>query len=206
MMKDTARHRSRLERAPSLEGGFPIGIAARATEAPQRSIHFWSGPAKVITPEVAYAGRGSRKLFSARNFVQIRVTYLLTQRWIPLGTIRALMQAAEKARIKNRGDWFELLHPLAAGRMEILTCTRVRDWKRWTWDLTDPTTSAQNQLAPSDFLRELPDEDDLRRQVMNYTHTTAPVGMMFQEFQNHEDAIVLNLTRVKHGILLRFKT
>ena len=100
--------------------GFSVNEAAQITSVPSTSMNFWSGRANVLTPEVAYAGRGSRRLFSERNLVQIRLTHLLTQRWIPLKTIRALM--------RRQADWF---NPRAHvwGPAEILVFRGNVDWQ-----------------------------------------------------------------------------
>jgi len=98
--------------------GFSVKEAARITRVPATSVNFWSGRAKVLQPEIAHRGKGSRKLFSARNLVQIRVTYLLTQRWMPLTTVRALIK---------RGHWFDLQQS-AWGPVEILVCRQTREW------------------------------------------------------------------------------
>jgi len=98
--------------------GFSVKEAARITGVPATSVNFWSGRAKILRPEIAYRGKGSRKLFSARNLVQIRVTYLLTQRWIPLATVRALIK---------KSYWFDLQQS-AWGPAEILVCRRTSEW------------------------------------------------------------------------------
>jgi len=100
--------------------GFSVKEAAKLTSVPSTSVNFWSGRAKVLTPEVAYAGRGSRKLFSERNLVQIRLTHLLTQRWIPLKTIRALM--------RRQMDWFNPRTDVW-GPAELLVCRGNVDWQ-----------------------------------------------------------------------------
>jgi MerR HTH family regulatory protein len=119
--------------------GFSVKEAAKLTSVPSTSVNFWSGRAKILTPDVANAGRGSRKLFSERNLVQIRVTHLLTQRWIPLRTIRALM--------RRNLDWF---NPRIRvwGAAEILVCRGNVDW-----DLRSSGLSDQGQ--PSVLLKEL---------------------------------------------------
>lgn len=99
--------------------GFSVKEAAQITRVPPSSVNFWSGRAKVLRPEVAYAGRGSRKLFSERNLVQIRLTHLLTQRWIPLKTIRALMRKVH---------WFSPRDHVW-GPAEILVCRGNVDWQ-----------------------------------------------------------------------------
>ena len=119
--------------------GFSVKEAAKLTSVPSTSVNFWSGRAKILTPDVANAGRGSRKLFSERNLVQIRVTHLLTQRWIPLRTIRALM--------RRNLDWF---NPRAHvwGPAEILVCRGNVDWQLRSSGLSD-------QGQPSVLLKEL---------------------------------------------------
>jgi hypothetical protein len=119
--------------------GFSVKEAAKLTSVPSTSVNFWSGRAKILTPDVANVGRGSRKLFSERNLVQIRVTHLLTQRWIPLRTIRALM--------RRNLDWF---NPRIRvwGAAEILVCRGNVDW-----DLRSSGLSDQGQ--PSVLLKEL---------------------------------------------------
>ena len=119
--------------------GFSVKEAAKLTSVPSTSVNFWSGRAKILTPDVAYAGRGSRKLFSERNLVQIRVTHLLTQRWIPLRTIRALM--------RRKLDWFNP-RTLAWGPAEILVCRGNVDWHLRSSGLSD-------QGQPSTLLAEL---------------------------------------------------
>src|SRR6266566_5937629 len=111
--------------------GFSVKEAANITSVPSTSVNFWSGRAKVLTPEVAYAGRGSRKLFSERNLVQIRLTHLLTQRWIPLKTIRALM--------RRQMDWFNPRTDVL-GPAELLVCRGNVDWQ-----LRSSGLSAQGQ-------------------------------------------------------------
>jgi hypothetical protein len=119
--------------------GFSVKEAAKLTSVPSTSVNFWSGRANILTPDVANAGRGSRKLFSERNLVQIRVTHLLTQRWIPLRTIRALM--------RRNLDWF---NPRIRvwGAAEILVCRGNVDWHLRSSGLSD-------QGQPSVLLKEL---------------------------------------------------
>ncbi len=149
----------------ALVGEISVNVAARATRVPERSVSFWSGPAKILTPEVRGGGKGSRKLFSERNLVQLRVTHLLTQRWIALKTVRALMRAANREWKERRINWFQLFPSPGAElpEVELLTCTEGGDWKRWT--------------------------------------SREASGGPWGELQRHEDAIVVNLRRVKEEIL-----
>jgi DNA-binding transcriptional MerR regulator len=119
--------------------GFSVKEAAKLTSVPSTSVNFWSGRAKILTPDVANAGRGSRKLFSERNLVQIRVTHLLTQRWIPLRTIRALM--------RRKLDWFNP-RTLVWGPVQILVCRGNVDWHLRSSGVSD-------QGQPSGLLEEL---------------------------------------------------
>src|SRR5262245_8091973 len=92
--------------------GYTVAEAAKITRVPARSITFWSGPARVFVPEVAHGrrGRGNPKLFSRSDLVRLRVIYWLTQRGIPLATVRALIR---RGREPGREHWFNLEYPAA---------------------------------------------------------------------------------------------
>jgi DNA-binding transcriptional MerR regulator len=106
---------------------FSVKEAAKITRVPRSSVNFWSGRAKVLMPEVAYAGRGSRKLFSERNLVQIRLVHLLTQRWIPLKTVRALVKKLH---------WFDPRDHVW-GPAEIVVCRGNTDWQLRSTGVTE---------------------------------------------------------------------
>src|SRR5262249_24225012 len=98
--------------------GFSVKEAAGITGVPATSVNFWTGRAKILRPEIAYRGKGSRKLFSAKHRGQMRVMFLLTQGWIRLDTARALIK---------KSHWFALQQP-AGGPAEILVCRRTSEW------------------------------------------------------------------------------
>ncbi len=100
---------------------FTVQEAAWRAGVPARSVNFWSGPGKVLVPEINHAGKGSRKLFSERDLVRLRVVHLLAQRWIPLRTIRAAM------RPKRLEDWFNPYGDVAP--VELLVCHDERHWE-----------------------------------------------------------------------------
>lgn len=185
---------------------FAVKEAAQATEVPERSITFWGGPAKVITPEVASGGKGRRKLFSARNLVQLRVTYLLTQRWIGLKTVRALMETARRERQHTGTDWFQL----SLGRQadptpeEFLTCTGTRTWHMWTSALPTPPEPAQlvRRIQLGDDARSAPAAP---KAPAPPAPPTRPREDLWTELEHQEDAILVNLGRVKEAIVKRLE-
>src|SRR5262245_24938332 len=86
--------------------GYTVQKAAKIIRVPERSITFWAGPARVLIPEIARGGRGrgNPKRFSPADFVGLRVTHELTQRWIALKTVRALMTRSRDNGRQQRLD------------------------------------------------------------------------------------------------------
>jgi hypothetical protein len=148
---------------------FTVQDAANLTGASMRSISFWSGPAHVVTPDIA-GGHRNRKWFSARNLVQLRVVSVLTERWIALNSLRALMRTAEHCRARQ-GDWFELRLETDRSpakpdqQVELLVCAGPQDWKLFrfpTLRLGRPLVGDVPLVAASELVRECEDHEELR--------------------------------------------
>lgn len=132
---------------------FTVREAARLARVPARSVNFWSGPAKVFVPEVAYGGRGSRKLFSERDLVRLRVAYLLTQRWIPLRTVRA---AIRQGAIE---EWFDPC-TTTFGPAEVLVCRGSGDWARHSGGV-HPETGIPTALLADLWRKDIGPHEDV---------------------------------------------
>jgi len=83
---------------------YGVEEAGRITSVAPSTIRYWAGSvARLITAEIADSRRqGSRKLFSLRNLVQIRVAALLSEAGWP----QPLVFAELPRMFRPRMDWF----------------------------------------------------------------------------------------------------
>lgn len=126
---------------------YDVTEASRITGIKESTIRYWAGGlGGVIQAEVADLGvRGSRKLFSARNLVQMRVAYLLMQEAWPQPVV-----ARELPRIVSAQDveWFEPTAKTAQLPAWLLFADRlVGKWKR-RWKFEEVWRPG-SQLQPS---------------------------------------------------------
>src|SRR5438128_9229851 len=99
---------------------FTVQETSAATGVSISSLHYWSGPARVIAPEVAHAGvQRSPKLFSPRNLVEVAVLKTLAERGVGLELWRELQQIA-------RAEWWDI----QSSKTEALVLV---DGKRWQY-------------------------------------------------------------------------
>jgi hypothetical protein len=114
--------------APSL--AFTAEDASRITGVQPSTIRYWAGPrTRLIPADVADSRRqGSRKLFSIRNLVQIRVALLLSQ----AGWSQQVVAAELPEIFRPQMDWF---NPDARvwGSVDWLLFADRRAWRRKPW-------------------------------------------------------------------------
>src|SRR2546422_820064 len=79
-------------------GAFTVQETSAATGVTVSTLHYWTGPARVITPEIAHPGvQRAPKLFSSQNLVQIATLKILSARGLGLDVWQALQQVAQPA-------------------------------------------------------------------------------------------------------------
>jgi hypothetical protein len=104
--------------------------ASRITGVRPSTIRYWAGPrTRLIPAEVADSRRqGSRKLFSVRNLVQIRVAWLLSD----AGWSQQVVSAELPRILQRRMDWFD---PCARvwGTVDWLFLADRRAWRGRPW-------------------------------------------------------------------------
>jgi hypothetical protein len=100
------------------EGVYSVQQASAATGVTTTNIHYWTGPAHVITPEVAHPQiQRSPKEFSVENLVELAVLKLLSERGVGLDAMRGLQQTVRPA-------WRDLTTEAS----EILVFTEGKSW------------------------------------------------------------------------------
>ena len=95
------------------EAAYRASEVAKAARVLPSTVRFWAGPwgDRLIRPDIEDKRlAGSRKLFSARNIVQVRIAQMLLQ----AGFTRARVAKILAIRWPSAGgaDWFDPYHPL----------------------------------------------------------------------------------------------
>jgi len=132
--------------------GYSVEKASRITGVLPSTIRYWAGPrSQLIEAEVADSRlQGSRKLFSLKNLVQIRVASLLSTCGLPQDTIRT-----ELPRIlKRRLSWFDPAQEVW-GPVELILFTDRNAWGGKPWVITSVGRAAKADGPYSGFVSSL---------------------------------------------------
>jgi MerR HTH family regulatory protein len=93
--------------------GYRASEVAKAARVLPSTVRYWAGAwsGRLIRPDIEDKRlAGSRKLFSARNIVQVRIAQVLLQAGFTRARVAKIL-AIPWARIRG-ADWFDPLHPL----------------------------------------------------------------------------------------------
>ena len=117
---------------PFVGKGYNVEEASRITGVASSTIRYWAGPlTRLVNAEIADSRRqGSRKLFSLRNLVQIRVAAVLSEAGWP----QPLIFGELPTMFEPRMDWF---NPDAVvwGSVEWILFGDRNAWRDRPWSI-----------------------------------------------------------------------